>query len=232
VNEINVYYGDIQVLWDLSLRAKKGEITAIIGPNGAGKTTLLKTICGLLKPRSGSIYYLEKKINGLPPHRIVREGISLVPEGRGIFPYMTTLENLEVGTYSSSEARKNKRDTLEWVYQLFPILKERRDQLACTLSGGEQQQLAIARALMSRPKMLLLDEPSLGLAPKIVNFIFELIRKINEEGITVIIVEQNVYQTLEIAHEGYIIETGKVVLSGKGGELLEDGQVKKSYLAI
>ncbi|RLE51214.1 MAG: ABC transporter ATP-binding protein [Candidatus Methanomethylicota archaeon] len=231
VDRINVFYGDLQALWDVSLKVEKGEILALVGSNGAGKTTTLNTISGILKPRSGKIEFMGKRIDGMPPHKIVELGIAQVPEGRQLFPEMTVLENLEMGAYTK-RAREKFYDTLEWVYQLFPILKERKNQLAGTLSGGEQQMLAIARALMSRPQLLMLDEPSLGLAPKLVLLVFEMIHKINEEGVTILLVEQNVRHALSIAHRGYVIETGKIVLEGSGQELLENEYVKKAFLGM
>jgi branched-chain amino acid transport system ATP-binding protein len=231
VGGINVYYGDLQALRDISFSVSEGEIVAIIGSNGAGKTTLLKTISGLLTPRSGTIEFLGKRVDKLRPHQIVDLGIAHVPEGRHLFPKMTVLENLEMGA-SSHRARKRKDDNLERVYQLFPILKERKNQLAGSLSGGEQQMLAIARGLMSEPKLLMLDEPSLGLSPKMVICIFDMIKTINEDGTTILLVEQNVRHALALAERAYILEVGRVVRSGKGKELLEDDYVKKAYLGI
>jgi len=231
VNNINVFYGAVQALWDVSLNVEKGEIVGIIGSNGAGKTTTLKTISGLLHPKSGSISFLGKKIDRLPPYDIVKAGISHVPEGRRLFSNMTVLENLEMGAYTQ-EARKRKHDTLERVFQLFPILKERKNQLAGTLSGGEQQMLAIGRGLLSNPKLLMLDEISLGLAPKLIPIIFQLVKKINDDGITVLIVEQNIHQVLRLADRAYVFETGKVILEGKGKELLERNDIKEAYLGI
>jgi len=231
VKRINVYYGDLQALWDVSFEVNKGEIVTIVGSNGAGKTTTLRTISGLLRPKPGEISFMGERIDRLPPHKIVEKGIAHIPEGRRLFPYMTVLENLELGAYTR-EAREKKDDTLEWVYQLFPKLKERRSQLAGTLSGGEQQMLAIGRALMSRPKLLMSDEPSLGLAPKLVLLVFEMLKKINEEGITILLVEQNVRHALELADRGYVLETGKIVLEGDSRELLANEHVKKAYLGM
>jgi len=229
INKINVSYGKLQVLWDVSFEVNKGDITAIIGPNGAGKTTILKTIAGLLKPLSGSITFMNEKIDGISPNKIVKRGISLVMEGRKLFPKMTVLENLEMGAYTKWDERF---DMLEKIFQIFPILKERKNQLAGTLSGGEQQMLAIARALMSRPKLLMLDEPSLGLAPKLVLQIFDLVKEINDNGVTILLVEQNVKHALELASRAYVLENGRIVLEGKGNELLENEHVKKAYLGI
>lgn len=229
VNKINVSYGKLQALWDVSFEVGKGDVVAIVGSNGAGKTTTLRTIAGLLKPWSGSIVFMDERIDKMPPNEIVGKGISFVMEGRKLFPKMTVLENLEMGAYTNWSKRF---DTLEWVFQLFPILKERKNQLAGTMSGGEQQMLAIARALMSRPKLLMLDEPSLGLAPKIVLQVFNLVRKINEEGVSVLLVEQNVKHALELASKGYVLENGRIVLEGRGIELLKDEHVKKAYLGI
>jgi len=229
LSKINVFYGDLQVIWDASFKVKKGEIVAILGSNGAGKTTLLKTISGILKPRSGTITFLGERIDAIHSHQIVELGISHVPEGRRLFPQMTVLENLEMGAYPR-KARKKKSDALERVFQLFPILKERKNQLAGTLSGGEQQMLAIGRGLMSNPLLLMLDEPSLGLAPKLVSKTFEIVREINDEGLTILLVEQNIHYALELADRAHILETGRIVLEGEGKHLLNDPYVKEAYL--
>ncbi|HDM92887.1 MAG TPA: ABC transporter ATP-binding protein [Candidatus Korarchaeota archaeon] len=229
VENLEAGYGDVQVLWGVSLRVEKGEIVALLGSNGAGKTTTLKTISGLLKPKSGKIAFDGVEITGKPPHEVVRLGISLVPEGRRLFPKMTVYENLRMGAYLVSG---DVSDRLETVYSLFPILKERRNQLAGTLSGGEQQMLAIARGLMSSPRLLMLDEPSLGLAPKIVQEVLRAVNQIRDEGVTVLLVEQNVQQALSIADRGYVIETGRIVLEGTGRELLENEHVKTAYLGL
>jgi branched-chain amino acid transport system ATP-binding protein len=231
VNNINVFYRDLQALWNVSFEVKDGEIIVIAGSNGAGKTTILKTISGLLHPKSGSINFLEKRIDKDSPHKIVSSGIAHIPEGKHLFPYMTVLENLEIGSYNL-RARKKKGETIEWVYQLFPILKERKNQLAGTLSGGERQMLAVGRGLMSRPKLLMLDEPSLGLAPKLVLTVFDIVKKINEEGVTILLVEQNVRRALEIADRAYILETGKITIKGKGKKLLANKYVKKAFLGL
>lgn len=230
VNKINVFYGDLQALWNVSIKVDKGELVTVIGANGAGKTTLLKTISGLLHPKSGEIYFLGKRIDKLTPDKIAKMGIAHVPEGRRVFPYLTVYENLLMGAYANKEAWEKRFDTLEWIYELFPILKERRKQLAGTLSGGEAQMLAIARGLMARPKLLMLDEPSLGLAPKLVLKAFEMIRRIHDEGMTILLVEQNIYHALKLANRGYVLMEGRVVLEGTGGELLGDERVKKAYL--
>lgn len=229
LKQINVFHGDMQALWDVSLRAEQGKITAIIGSNGAGKTTTLNSISNLTRIRSGIILFDNERIDLLPPHKIVDFGISHIPEGRRLFPLMTVLENLILGSFNK-RAKKEREKTLEWVFELFPILKERENQPAGTLSGGEQQMLAIGRGLMARPKLLMLDEPSLGLAPILVKQTFETIRRINGEGVTILFVEQNVRQTLEIAHSAYVLENGRIVLKGKGTELLKKKEVKEAYL--
>lgn len=228
---VDVCYGDIQVLWDVSLKVEKNQIVSIVGANGAGKTTLIKTISGLLNPISGRISFFGRRIDVLPAYDVVNLGIVQVPEGRKVFPYMTVLENLELGAYTP-KARKMKKETLEVIFGLFPILRNKQAQRAGTLSGGEQQMLAIARGLMARPKLLMLDEPSLGLAPKLVKQVFEVIKQINKEEITVLLVEQNVFHSLSIADRGYVLENGRAVLEGKGKELLNNKHVKKAYLGI
>jgi branched-chain amino acid transport system ATP-binding protein len=231
VNKISVFYGDAQALWDLSFTVNEGEVVTIVGSNGAGKTTTLRAVAGILHPRHGEITFLGKRIDTLPAHKIVEEGIAHIMEGRKLFPYMSVRENLELGAYTP-RAWKRRVKTLEWIYELFPILKEREKQLAGTLSGGEQQMLAIGRGLMSMPKLLMLDEPSLGLAPKLVLLVFDIIRKINKEGVTVLLVEQNVHHALTLASRGYVLETGRITLEGKGKELLENPLVKKAYLGM
>ncbi|MEM3702887.1 MAG: ABC transporter ATP-binding protein [Candidatus Bathyarchaeia archaeon] len=231
VKNIDAFYENVQALWNVSFEVKKGEIVAIVGSNGAGKTTILRTISGLLHPNSGTIEFLGERIDNLPPHVIIQRGIAHIPEGRELFPFLTVLENLKIGSYVR-EARVRRGETLEWVFQLFPRLEERRSQLAGTLSGGEMQMLAIARGLMSRPKLLMLDEPSLGLAPKLVMTVFETVERLHDEGITILIVEQNVRHTLEIADRAYVLETGHVVLQGTGKELLNNPHVKKAYLGL
>jgi len=222
-------YGPIDVLDGISIAVPKGEIVTIIGANGAGKTTTLMTISGVVRPRQGTIVFDGRPLTSLRPFEIVRAGISQSPEGRKIFPRMTVLENLQMGAYTRSDKGGIQRD-IDHAYELFPVLKERKEQLGGTLSGGEQQMLAVARALMSRPKLLLLDEPSLGLAPLIVVKIFEVIRKLNSEGISVLLVEQNARLALKLAHHGYVLETGSITISGSGQELLHDERVQDAYL--
>jgi len=229
VENINTYYEDLQALWGISLEVNAGELVALVGPNGAGKTTTLKTIVGLLKPASGAITFDGKKLNKEAAHKIVELGISQVPEGGGIFTGMSVLENLELGAFVPS-ARRFKNDSLEQVYEIFPRLKERKDQQAGTLSGGERQMLAIGRALMSKPKLLLFDEPSFGLAPILVQHMFEVIGRINKQGMTVLLVEQNVRAALDLADRAYVIENGRIVGEGKGDALLSFESIRSAYL--
>ncbi|KLV27552.1 MULTISPECIES: ABC transporter ATP-binding protein [Niallia] len=229
IKDLNVYYGNIQALKGVTLDIKEGEIVTLIGANGAGKSTLLKTLSGLIKPRKGSIEYLGKSIAGKPAQSIVKAGMSHVPEGRRVFSNMTVEENLELGAFLRKDKQEIQKN-LQKVYEIFPRLFERKKQLAGTLSGGEQQMLAMGRAIMAKPKLLLLDEPSMGLAPIIVRTIFQVIQEINEEGTTVLLVEQNAHMALSIAHRGYVIETGKVVLSGSAQELQESDELKQAYL--
>ena len=231
VSKINTFYGKAQALWDVSFKLKKKEIVAFVGANGAGKTTLINTISGILRPASGSIKFLNKRIDGLAPHAIVEKGISHIPEGRRLFPEMSVRENLEMGAYLT-RAWKQKEETFEHVYQLFPILKERGGQLARTLSGGEQQMLAMGRGLMSRPKLCIVDEPSNGLAPLMVKEIFEIIQGLRKQGIAILLIEQNVRQTLEIADRAYVLENGRVILSGECKKLLKKELIKKAYLGL
>jgi branched-chain amino acid transport system ATP-binding protein len=228
VNHIDAFHGSFQALWDVSLTVQQGEIVAIIGANGAGKSTLLDAISGLVHPARGSIEFEGEDISALEPFRIVDLGISQTPEGRRIFPDMTVLENLIVGSYNR-RARPKRAQNLQRVYQLFPILEDREAQLAKTLSGGEQQMLAIGRGLMSDPKLMLLDEMSLGLAPILVNELYRVLREIRERGITILFVEQNVRRSLTEADRAYIMEAGRVVLSGPAAELREEEHVKKAY---
>jgi branched-chain amino acid transport system ATP-binding protein len=228
VQDLHVYYGEIHALKGVTLGVGKGEIVALLGNNGAGKTTTLKTLSGLLPARSGSVRLEGETLLGVPPHAIVLRGIAHVPEGRRIFNRLTVLENLEMGAYARSDAAIGQ--DLERVFVLFPRLKERRAQVAGTLSGGEQQMLAIARALMAAPRILLLDEPSMGLAPVLVEQIFETIRDINGQGTTILLVEQNAAMALSIAHRGYVLETGTVVLSGTAADLQENPEVRRAYL--
>jgi branched-chain amino acid transport system ATP-binding protein len=231
VRNINAGYEGIQVLWEISLRVEAGEFVAIIGANGAGKSTLLKTIAGIHRQTSGSIHFEQSSIENLPAHAVVSRGIALVPEGRRLFPYMTVKENLEMGAYTVKEQQKAE-DNLAWVYGLFPRLEERQRQMAGTFSGGEQQMLTIGRALMSRPRFLMLDEPSLGLQPNIVSSVFKSLQVLHAEGVTILLVEQNVRKSLEIAQRAYVLEHGHIVMSGNSGELLQDEGVKKAYLGI
>ena len=229
INDLSVNYGGIKALQQVSLRVEKGEIVTLIGANGAGKTTTLKTISRLLTAKTGRIIYQGQDITHLPPHEIVKRGIAHSPEGRRILARQTVLTNLQLGAYTRSDRLGVKSD-IEEQLQLFPRLSERREQLAGTLSGGEQQMLAIARALMSRPKLLLLDEPSLGLAPQIVREIFSIIRKLNESGVTILLVEQNANLALETANRGYVLAAGRLTMAGKAGDLLKDERVKQAYL--
>jgi len=227
-----VYYGDLQALWDVSLTVKGKELIVICGSNGSGKSTLLKTVAGILKPKRGSIKFLGKTIDGIPPYKNVGEGISLVPEGARVFPYTTVIDNLELGAYTAKEKEKIK-ESLKFVYEIFPVLRERERQLAGTLSGGERQMLAIGRALMSEPKLLLLDEPSAGLAPLLSADVFKVIREINQgKGTSILLSEQNLHQALKLADRAYVLETGRVVLSGTGEEVLNNDMVKKAYLGL
>ncbi len=232
VRNLFVSYGAIQALHDVSVHIDSGEIVTLIGSNGAGKTTLLRTISGLLRPTSGSISWnapAAEALESLRPDQIVRRGLSHVPEGRQIFANLTTRENMMLGAYQRTDQAAIASD-LEHFYGLFPVLAERRDQRAGTLSGGEQQMLAIARAMMQRPKLLLLDEPSLGLAPMIVRKIFDIIREINREGVTIFLVEQNAHMALNVAHRAYVLQTGRIILSDEAKKLAEDPEVKKAYL--
>jgi len=229
VKNITVYYGSVLALANVSINVNEGEIVAMIGPNGAGKSTALKAICGLLSPQSGDILFLGEKINGKQPYQLVKKGLCLVPEGRRVFSSMTVLENLEMGAYTIND-RKALGDNLEKVLALFPVLKERQKQRAGTLSSGEQQMLAIGRALMLRPKLLLLDEPSLGLSPNYVEIVFEKIKEINREGTTILVVEQNARTALEYADRGYVFEIGRVAFEDKAANLLENDKIREVYL--
>jgi branched-chain amino acid transport system ATP-binding protein len=230
VDKINVYYGDLQILHDISFFLNDGEIFAIVGPNCAGKTTLLKSLTGMVQSRSGRITFMGKRIDRMPTHEIIKLGISTVPEGRMLFYDMSVLENLYMGDYLKKV--KNRKDYLKWIFELFPVLEERKHQLAKTLSGGEQQMLAIARALMSKPRLLLIDEPSLGLAPLIIKRIYEIIKQLNKEGLSILLIEQNVHLALTLAGRAIVLENGRIVLEGKGKELLESDHVRKAYLGI
>lgn len=228
LTNVETFYGQIQALKGIDLEVNEGKIITLLGANGAGKSTTMKTIAGLLKPKNGSVEFSGENVTGLRPDQLLRKGISLVPEGRAILTSMTVLENLEMGAYQRND--KDVRNDIEEVMQRFPILKERQTQMAGTLSGGQQQMLAIARALLSKPKLLLLDEPSMGLAPLIVADIFKIIKEINEAGTTVLLVEQNAKQALKIADYGYVMETGKIIIEGSAQSLLEDPRVVEAYL--
>ena len=231
VSGLDVFYGLAQALFNVNIEVKEGSITVVVGPNGAGKSTLLKTIAGILKPKKGIIFYKGARIDMLDAHTRVEKGIVLIPEGRHLFPELTVLDNLKLGNYPK-RARDKWDDLREWVFQLFPILKERMKQKTKTLSGGEQQMLAIARGLMSNPEILMLDEPSLGLAPKYVQLIFNTIEQIRQNGLSILLVEQNVASALEMADYAYLLENGSIVMHGRGSELLSNSYVKKSYLGL
>jgi branched-chain amino acid transport system ATP-binding protein len=229
IENLHVFYGGIHALKGVSLLVPRGTIVALIGANGAGKSTMLRTVSGLVRPREGRILFEEQDITGESPHRIVEMGIAMVPEGRRIFPNLTVMENLLLGAYTRRDHQGLKKD-LEWVFSLFPRLRERTWQKGGTLSGGEQQMLAVARALMSRPRLLMMDEPSLGLAPLLVREIFHIVRELLQSGVTILLIEQNAKAALEIAHYAYVLETGRVTLEGEGKKLLEDERVRKAYL--
>lgn len=229
IENLVVSYGGIEALKGISLEVEEGKIVTLVGANGAGKSTTLRSIVGLVKPKSGTITYKGKDLLAEKTQNIVRNGITLVPEGRRIFPNLTVFENLKIGAFTRTDSKEISAD-LERVYSTFPILKERSWQLAGTLSGGEQQMLAVGRALMSRPKLLMMDEPSLGLAPLIVKEIFEIIKEIHKQGVTILLIEQNANAALHIAHKGYVLETGRITLTGTGKELLENEEVKSAYL--
>jgi branched-chain amino acid transport system ATP-binding protein len=229
LRDLVVHYGVIRALSGISLEVPKGQIVALIGANGAGKSTTLRAISGLVRPTSGAVDFQGASLTGLPSHEIVARGVAQAPEGRGIFLNLSVKENLELGAYLRRDRAAIEADR-ERAYALFPILKERRDQVSGTLSGGEQQMLAVARALMSRPTLLLLDEPSLGLAPQVVDRIFQVIQEINEAGVSLLLVEQNANMALQVAHHAYVLETGSIVMQGSGRELLESPEVRKAYL--
>jgi branched-chain amino acid transport system ATP-binding protein len=231
VNNINAFYGNIQVLWDVSLKVNEGEIVALIGGNGAGKSTLVHAITGLLPIASGNIKFLDQQIDKLPPHIITELGISHIPEGRKLFTEMSVRENLEMGAYSKP-AWKKKQETLERVYKIFPRLKEREKQLARTLSGGEQQMVAMGRGLMSIPKLCIIDEPSNGLAPMVVLEAFKIIQQLRDQGITILLIEQNIRQTLEISDRAYVLENGRIVMEGDCATCLASEHIKKAYLGL
>lgn len=231
VNNIDVFYGDLQVLWDVSFEVREKEILVLIGANGAGKSTTIKTLSSLLTPQKGTITFEKKRLDQLPPHEIIAHGIVHVPEGRRLFPEMSVEENLIMGSLHG-EAKRKRFETMAYVYDLFPRLKERRKQMAGTLSGGEQQMAAIGRGLMSLPKIMMFDEPSLGLSPLLVQEIFNMIRKINDEGVTVLLVEQNVRLTLKMCNRAYVLENGRIVMEGSGRDLLQNDEVKEAFLGI
>jgi branched-chain amino acid transport system ATP-binding protein len=231
IENVSASYGMVQILRDISFHIKEEEIVSIIGPNGAGKTTLVKTITGLLHPKSGAIRFKGENIEKLPPYEIVKKGITLIPEGREIFPRMTVEENLKLGAYTAN-GKRTVKEAKERVYQIFPVLKKKEKALAQNLSGGEQQMLVICRSLMSNPQLLILDEPSLGLAPLIVEKVLDTVRKINEEGVTILLVEQNIRDSLDIADRGYVLEQGKIILEGNSRELLCSNHIKEAYLGL
>jgi branched-chain amino acid transport system ATP-binding protein len=231
VNQIEVAYDEAQVLHGTSFHVRKGEIVSLVGANGSGKTTTVRTIGGFLHPSKGSVTFSDHRVDHLPPFKIAQIGISLIHEGRKLFSKMTVKENLLMGSYLP-EPKKRRKETMEWTMGLFPILRERVDQIAGTLSGGEQQMLAISRGLMSRPKLLMLDEPSLGLAPILVHVIFKTIQQVNTEGTTILLVEQNITQSLKLCHRAYILERGAVVMEGKGDEVLANPYTQKAYLGL
>jgi branched-chain amino acid transport system ATP-binding protein len=231
VSNLNTFYGKVQALWDVSLKINEAEIVALVGANAAGISTLLNTISGLIHPASGNVEFLGKKIVGLPPNVIAEMGISHIPEGRRLFSDMSVRENLDMGAYAQ-HAWKQRGETIKQVYELFPLLKEREGQLARTLSGGEQQMLAMGRGLMSRPTLCMFDEPSSGLAPMLVLEVFQVIKRLHEQGITVLVVEQNVRHTLELANRAYVLENGRLTMEGTGDSLLASEHVKKAYLGL
>lgn len=227
IENLNVSYGGINAVRDVSFEVEQGSIATLVGANGAGKSSILRSISGVVTPKSGSIKLFDTELIGMPTEKIVMAGVTLVPEGRRIFPDLTVLENIKIGAYLRKDSLD---DDIAWVYDLFPRLKERSWQMAGTLSGGEQQMLAVGRALMSRPKLLMMDEPSLGLAPLIVRDIFSIIKEINKKGVTILLIEQNANMALKTADYGYVLETGRITLGGSGKELLENEEVKKAYL--
>jgi branched-chain amino acid transport system ATP-binding protein len=231
VQDLEVKYGDFQALWGVSIEVREGEVVCLLGPNGAGKTTLVSAVSGLVRPQAGRVEFCGERIAGLPTHQIVTRGVSHVLEQRRVFPYLSVEKNLLLGSYQG-RARPHREESLAWVFSLFPILRERRQQHGLSLSGGEQQMLAIARGLMSRPKFLMIDEPFLGLAPIVVKQILEIIRQINAAGVTVLFIEQNVQLALSVSHRAYVLESGRLVLSGSAREVLESDLVRTVYLGI
>ena len=231
INGLNVFYGEYQALFDIKVMVASGEIVSLLGANGAGKTTTINTVCGFIRPRAGTIQFEGDEIHQLSANKIVEKGLIQIPEERMLFPEMTVLENLQMGAYLS-RAREKLAESLDWVYGLFPVLKTRQSQLAGTLSGGEQQMVAIGRGLMSMPRLLILDEPSLGLAPMLVAEVFQVIHKINQEGVAILLVEQNAHQSLKISNRAYLLENGSIAMGGKASELLETDYIRESYLGI
>lgn len=229
VNDLSVYYGMIQALKGISFKVEKGEIVALIGANGAGKTTTLHTLSGLISAKGGSIIYKDKDISKIPPHKLVSIGMAHIPEGRRIFSEMSVLENLKMGAYTRKD-REEIEDSIEKIYKRFPRLEERKNQLAGTMSGGEQQMLAMGRALMSKPEIVLMDEPSMGLSPIFVNEIFDIIKQMRSEGVTVLLVEQNAKKALSVSDRAYVLENGKIVMQGRASEIMDDESIKKAYL--
>ena len=228
---LNSYYGDVKILWDVCVSLKEKEIVSIVGANGAGKTTLLKSISGAIRQKDGTIEFMNRRIDHLEPDRIVEMGVIRIPEGRKIFSTMTVEENLELGSFNK-EARKSRRSMLEKVFEFFPVLEEKKRQMGGTLSGGEQQMLALGRGLMSLPKLLMLDEPSLGLGPLVVKKFFDIVKRLNDQGLTILLVEQNIQLSLSISERGYVLENGKISMSGKGEELLMDEYIKEAYIGM
>jgi branched-chain amino acid transport system ATP-binding protein len=231
VENVSAGYGMVQILWNVSFAMKEKEIVSIIGPNGAGKTTLVKTIAGLLRAKTGTIRFKGENVEKLPPYEIVKKGITMVPEGREIFPRMTVDENMRLGAYTIRD-KNEVAESKERVYEIFPVLKKKEKVLAQTLSGGEQQMLVIGRSLMSNPQLLILDEPSLGLAPIIVEKVLDTLQKINEDGVTILLVEQNIRDSLNLANRAYVLEEGKIIIEGEGRELLNNDHIKEVYLGV
>lgn len=231
VRDLEVKYGDFQALWGASLEVREGEVVCLLGPNGAGKSTLISAVSGLVRPAAGRIEFCGERLDGLATHRIVGKGLSHVLEQRRLFPYLSVEKNLLLGSYQA-QARAHRAESLDWVFSLFPILRERRAQLAHSLSGGEQQMVAIARGLMSRPRFLMIDEPFLGLAPLVVTTILQIMKKVNDAGVTILFIEQNVQLALSVSHRGYLLESGRMVASGSARQLLDSDQVRKVYLGI
>ena len=230
VRNVHVSYGDAPAVWNASLTIDAGQIVSVVGPNGAGKSTLINSIAGLLRPASGQVLVQGTDISALPAHRVCEHGVALVPEGRRLFTPMSVLDNLELGAYRMT--RQQVEESLEEVFTLFPILRERQHQVSGSMSGGQQQMVAIGRALMARPRLLLMDEPSLGLSPAVVDDMFRIIRTINERGVAVLLVEQNVHKALELAHHAYVIEQGRIATSGPSSDLLHDPKIKEAYLGV